>query len=118
MKTISKRLILMGIGFCVSCACHNSGLIYTPIDHEIRSPRIDKMEKGLYPCGSNIHRCMTFEDYKTHALNDKRLEEAHHSLLNIIDHMNRMYLEQYEKPCSWYDFPCKRERKQLPPLGH
>lgn len=34
---------------------------------------------------------MSFSDYKIHAANDYRLEQAHKSLIEIIDTMNLYY---------------------------
>jgi hypothetical protein len=39
---------------------------------------------------------MSFEDYKAHAGNDYRLEQAHKSLIEIIDSMNLYYEAQFK----------------------
>jgi hypothetical protein len=54
------------------------------------------MIRGFYECGSKIHKCMSFEDYKRHSGNDYRLEQAHKALIEIIDSMN-MYYDSYQR---------------------
>lgn len=101
-----NKLLIITLLLLFSCQKHvNPMLIHTPIPPEIRNPKIDKMDRGFYPCGSkveidgkeeNAFRCMSFKDYKTHALNDYRLEQAHQSLVEIIDSMN-LYYESFNK---------------------
>ena len=68
-----------------------------PIPSEFENPPQVRMSTGFYPCGKKVYdngkevsflQCISTDDAKTHAINDKAIESARKGLIEIIKKHN------------------------------
>lgn len=118
-----RQNVLAILGFSgillMNCGHPQPTLMYIPVDAEILTPPMTKMDNGFKPCGpkvlidkkeENAMRCMTFKDYQTHKKNDGLLELAQQSLACTINYLNFRYRIETQ-PCHWWDIKCKAGRR-------
>lgn len=93
-------------------------MTYQQIPNQLRSlsltpnPNEPKDYKGPINCGLPTAKCISNKDLQYEDVYHKRVREGLAELIAIIDEMNQQYMDYLSKPCRFYEFKCKKDRKR------